>query len=709
MKKSLALLVITFGSCIAVLAQPANNDACGAVNIPVENLGCEPTTIFSYTGATWSSGSGNTWCENFQNLDVWFKFTVPANGIAVVSIDASDGNAYTAEMYTSNTCNSLAIFNSFNNGYPCLYTNVTGEKSRKFNGLTPGGIVYMRVYRRFSNTAAFANGAIKICVSNDNVLADEPCNAGFFPVDAADPLGQDCVPVTAYSWTGATLTPAVPNPSCIAPMPGANVRDVWFKVRVPATGKLRINHTYNGTCMTAYTASSCSGPFTEIGCTFFGFNFLSLAPNSIIYIRMMRYTGTGAAIADGSAKICVAESNVVPTANNSVKVGIGIDTPFAKLDVVGSGIFRDKLTALGNIETRGDLIVQGNIVSKYGNTKLPNNTAVTGQLALDSLSFSNRLGNRISLYGGLGATPQYGMGIQSGLFQIYSDAINSNIAMGYGHSGAFTERARIVNNGEVSFQTNGRLQIRTGSQTAGLWLSNAANTGNVGFIGLPNDNVMGFYGNTGAQWGLTMNANNGYVGIGLNGASASAPLQFSNALGLTKISLYKGTYGDVGIGAYGGELRLQNDIPNGKVSMGVIQTDGSFSELAKAERNGAYAFAIFGSLWANGTTYASDGRYKRNIEPLGNALDKVLQLQGVTYEMKTEEYPQEHFAEGQQIGLIAQQVETIVPEVVVTGPNGYRAIDYAKLVPLLIEAIKNQQQQIDALKLQLSKGKKKAH
>ena len=698
---SITLLVCLCMGTVA-WAQPANDNSCGAVTIPVENLGCEPTVTYSYTGATWSSGSGNTWCENFQNLDVWYKFTIPANGKATVSIDATDGNAYTAEMYTSNTCNSLAVFNSFSNGYPCLYTNVAGEKSREFAGLTPGGEVYMRVYRRFSNTAAFANGAIKICVSNNNVLADEPCNAGFFTVDAADPLGQDCTPVTTYSWSGASLTPSIPTPSCIAPMPGANVRDVWFKMRVPASGKLRINHTYNGTCLVAYTATACNGTFTELGCTFFGLNWTNLTPNSIVYIRMMRYTGTGTALADGSAKICAAESNQVPNANNSFgKVGVGIDTPFAKLDVVGNGLFRSTLTTLGNLETRGDLIVAGNILSKYGNTKLPNNTSVGGQLTLDSMSLSNRLGNRLSLYGGLGNTAQYGLGVQSGLLQIYSDASNTSIALGYGNSYNFTERARTINNGEVSFQTSGRLQIKTGSQTAGLWLSNAANSANSAFIGLSSDNQVGFYGNTGALFGLTMNTTTGNVGIGLNGAAAQVPLQFSNALGITKISLYRGTYGDVGIGAYPGELRFQNDIPNGKVTLGVIETTGAFTELAKAERNGAFAFSIFGSLWVNGTTYASDERFKQKITSIESPLQKLMQLNGVEYEMKTGEFVKNHFQPGRQIGLLAQNVEKVIPEAV-SENNGYKGVDYARLVPLLIEAIKAQELRIRELERKLA-------
>ena len=120
-------------------------------------------------------------------------------------------------------------------------------------------------------------------------------------------------------------------------------------------------------------------------------------------------------------------------------------------------------------------------------------------------------------------------------------------------------------------------------------------------------------------------------------------------------------------------------------------------------------WSVFGSIWANGTTYVSDERFKKNIEPLEQSLEKILQLKGLSYEMRADEFTNMHFGKGQQVGLVAQEVEKVIPEVVSTGPDGYKAIDYAKLVPLLIEAIKTQeennkqtnilmQQQIDALK-----------
>jgi hypothetical protein len=91
---------------------------------------------------------------------------------------------------------------------------------------------------------------------------------------------------------------------------------------------------------------------------------------------------------------------------------------------------------------------------------------------------------------------------------------------------------------------------------------------------------------------------------------------------------------------------------------------------------------------------ASDERYKKNIHPLEQSLDKLTQLSGVSYEWKTDEFAGKGFREGRQIGLIAQDVEKVIPELVQTDANGYKAVAYDKLVPVLIEAVKEQQKEI---------------
>ena len=94
---------------------------------------------------------------------------------------------------------------------------------------------------------------------------------------------------------------------------------------------------------------------------------------------------------------------------------------------------------------------------------------------------------------------------------------------------------------------------------------------------------------------------------------------------------------------------------------------------------------------ADAWTQYSSRRWKTNIQTIESALDKVQQLRGVTYEWK---------ANGKHdIGLIAEEVGEIIPEVVEYEENGVdaKSVDYARLVAVLIEAVKEQQKMIEKL------------
>ena len=100
-----------------------------------------------------------------------------------------------------------------------------------------------------------------------------------------------------------------------------------------------------------------------------------------------------------------------------------------------------------------------------------------------------------------------------------------------------------------------------------------------------------------------------------------------------------------------------------------------------------------GNLTATGNVTAySDINLKKEIEPIENALDKVLKINGVTFE-RTDLETQSRFA-----GVIAQEVEQVLPEVVSTDEQGFKSVAYGNLVGLLVEAIKEQQTQIDDLR-----------
>jgi hypothetical protein len=97
------------------------------------------------------------------------------------------------------------------------------------------------------------------------------------------------------------------------------------------------------------------------------------------------------------------------------------------------------------------------------------------------------------------------------------------------------------------------------------------------------------------------------------------------------------------------------------------------------------AFTAAGTLTSN-----SDSRLKTNVSTIENALEKALALRGVMYD---------RISNGKrEMGMIAQEVEAIIPELVVTDENGIKSLAYANTVALLIEAIKEQQQQINELK-----------
>src|SRR6185369_13956945 len=97
----------------------------------------------------------------------------------------------------------------------------------------------------------------------------------------------------------------------------------------------------------------------------------------------------------------------------------------------------------------------------------------------------------------------------------------------------------------------------------------------------------------------------------------------------------------------------------------------------------------------------SDSHFKQNITPLQNSMENILKLQGVNYFWKTKEFPERNFNDKKQIGLIAQKVEKILPELVFTDKNGYKSVDYSKLTPILVEAIKELSVKNDKLRIEI--------
>ena len=98
----------------------------------------------------------------------------------------------------------------------------------------------------------------------------------------------------------------------------------------------------------------------------------------------------------------------------------------------------------------------------------------------------------------------------------------------------------------------------------------------------------------------------------------------------------------------------------------------------------------------------SDKNLKTNIIPIENAIDKVLQLKGVEFDFISSD--DTGYLGVHQIGLIAQDVSKVIPEVVSKNNDGTLGLSYQHLVPLLIEAMKEQQEQINDLKRRIGEN-----
>jgi len=110
-----------------------------------------------------------------------------------------------------------------------------------------------------------------------------------------------------------------------------------------------------------------------------------------------------------------------------------------------------------------------------------------------------------------------------------------------------------------------------------------------------------------------------------------------------------------------------------------------------------------GDIFAGGDVVAyasSDERLKDNILPIENPLQKINSIGGYSFDWNVEK---QHIYSGKDYGVIAQEIEEILPELVDTRENGYKAVKYDKLVSLLIEGIKELSHEVKELKQQINK------
>ena len=174
----------------------------------------------------------------------------------------------------------------------------------------------------------------------------------------------------------------------------------------------------------------------------------------------------------------------------------------------------------------------------------------------------------------------------------------------------------------------------------------------------------------------------------------------TNLTGLFSVTNETDNYVITSTGASGGNGEANLTFDGSELGLaGDLTMNGDLNVTGGSLGVGVTANATNGRIDASNDVVAyssSDKRWKTNIKLIESPLEKLQKLSGVEFDW-IEDF-RAHGNSGNDIGVIAQEVELVLPQVVQTRDSGMKAVRYEKLIPLLIETIKEQQKQIDELK-----------
>jgi len=198
------------------------------------------------------------------------------------------------------------------------------------------------------------------------------------------------------------------------------------------------------------------------------------------------------------------------------------------------------------------------------------------------------------------------------------------------------------------------------------------------------DNDAGFTTNTGDITAVT-------AGDGLTGGGSSGG-----------VSLAVGAGTGIDVAADAVSVDVSDFMTNG-VDNRVLTATGA--DAMNAEANMTFdgsTLAVTGAITATGDVTAfstSDKNLKQNIVNIDGALDKVSQINGVYYDWTEEALEKnKHLKAEKEVGVIAQDVEKVLPEIVATREDGTKAVKYERLCAILIESVKELKKEIEELK-----------
>ena len=497
--------------------------------------------------------------------------------------------------------------------------------------------------------------------------------------------------------------------------------DIELTGSIVATGNITTSGTINGLTFSSGIVSSSAQTIANLptGVVSGSAQTIANLPTGTVsgssQITYASISSIPAGIVSGSSQIDITSTTGFSTYSTSVDSRI--TTEKGRVDAILSAAAADKdsfaeiVTLINSVDLTNDTAFASFYTASVG--RLNNLETTSGSV---NISVSN-----LNTFSGSALTRLSALEVETANLETFSSSALTRLDNLEGKdfsitlTGDVTGTGTVTNLSNVSFATTvAANSVALGTDTTGdyvaslvagtnITLSNNSGEGATPTIGLTNSSIT--IGSTAISLGssattiagLTSVTSTGFTGALTGNASTATTL--ATARNINGVS-FNGS-ADITVTAAAGTLSgatLASGVTASSLTS--VGTLTSLTVTGAITANGGVA--VTGAITATGDItayYTSDKRHKNNIQTIPNALEKVTKLNGVTWEWNDD--VNEVTKSTPKTGLIAQEVQEVLPEVVKTRDDGFLALDYSKMMGLLVEAIKEQQIQIEELKAQI--------